>query len=126
MDGLTALQTLSHALARAGLPLAVIGAAGLLENYLVQLAKTTGPTMIADTARADEALIWSLGPNHVVPRVFLQPLLLANSCRTVSMRSSMLQCSATTSFTPFATGSLPRRAGWQGNEARELGLCRGW
>jgi NADPH:quinone reductase-like Zn-dependent oxidoreductase len=34
----------------------------------VQLAKAAGLTVIADAAAADEALVRSLGPDHVVPR----------------------------------------------------------
>ncbi|MBT1681233.1 NADP-dependent oxidoreductase, partial [Curtobacterium aurantiacum] len=68
MNGLTALQILSHASLAPGQTLAVTGAAGLLGNYVVQLAKAAGLTVIADAAPADEALVRSLGPDHVVPR----------------------------------------------------------
>lgn len=68
MNGLTALQILSHASLEPGQTLAVTGAAGLLGNYVVQLAKAAGLTVIADAAPADEALVRSLGPDHVVPR----------------------------------------------------------
>ncbi len=68
MNGLTALQILSHASLAPGQTLAVTGAAGLLGNYVVQLAKAAGLTVIADAAEKDEALVRSLGPDHIVPR----------------------------------------------------------
>ena len=72
MNGLRALQILSHASLAPGQTLAVTvtvtGAAGLLGNYVVQLAKAAGLTVIAYAAPADEALVRSLGPDHVVPR----------------------------------------------------------
>ncbi|MEG8036904.1 NADP-dependent oxidoreductase [Sphingomonas sp. LR61] len=68
MNGLTALQILSLAGLSRGDTLAVTGAAGLLGNYVVQLAVAAGLTVIADVAPADEALVRSLGPAHIVPR----------------------------------------------------------
>ncbi|MGL3198235.1 MULTISPECIES: alcohol dehydrogenase catalytic domain-containing protein [Curtobacterium] len=68
MNGLTALQILSRAGLAPGQTLAVTGAAGLLGNYVVQLAVAAGLTVIADAAPADEALVRSLGPSHVVAR----------------------------------------------------------
>jgi len=68
MNGLTALQILSRAALAPGQTLAVTGAAGLLGNYVVQLARAAGVTVIADAAPKDEALVRSLGPSHVVPR----------------------------------------------------------
>ncbi|ROS62827.1 NADPH:quinone reductase-like Zn-dependent oxidoreductase [Curtobacterium sp. PhB172] len=68
MNGLTALQILSLAGLSRGDTLAVTGAAGLLGNYVVQLAVAAGLTVIADAALADEALVRSLGPAHIVPR----------------------------------------------------------
>ncbi|MCA5924855.1 alcohol dehydrogenase catalytic domain-containing protein, partial [Curtobacterium oceanosedimentum] len=68
MNGLTALQILSHASLAPGQTLAVTGAAGLLGNYVVQLAKAAGLTVIADASPADEALVRSLGPDHIVRR----------------------------------------------------------
>ncbi|WIA97987.1 MULTISPECIES: NADP-dependent oxidoreductase [unclassified Curtobacterium] len=68
MNGLTALQILARSGLRAGDTLAVTGAAGLLGNYVVQLAKQRGITVIADAAPKDEELVRSLGPDHVVPR----------------------------------------------------------
>lgn len=68
MNGLTALQILARASLSPGDTLAVTGAAGLLGNYVVQLAKQRGITVIADAAPKDEELVRSLGPDHVVPR----------------------------------------------------------
>ncbi|MGU3409356.1 NADP-dependent oxidoreductase [Microbacterium sp. M1A1_1b] len=68
MNGLTAIRILELAGVQRGGILAVTGAAGLLGNYLVQLAKSEGITVIADAAPKDEALVRSLGPDHVVPR----------------------------------------------------------
>jgi NADPH2:quinone reductase len=68
MNGLTALQILARAGLAPGQTLAVTGAAGLLGNYVVQLAVAAGLTVIADAAPADEALVRSLGPAHIVER----------------------------------------------------------
>ncbi|AOX66854.1 alcohol dehydrogenase [Curtobacterium sp. BH-2-1-1] len=68
MNGLTALQILSRAGLVPGQTLAVTGAAGLLGNYVVQLGVAAGLTVIADAAPADEALVRSLGPSHIVAR----------------------------------------------------------
>lgn len=68
MNGLTAIQVLELAGLSRGDTLAVTGAAGLLGNYLVQLATAEGITVIADAADKDETLVRSLGPDHIVPR----------------------------------------------------------
>ncbi|PZE62702.1 NADP-dependent oxidoreductase [Curtobacterium sp. MCBD17_021] len=68
MNGLTAIQMLDLAGLERGQTLAVTGAAGLLGNYVVQLAKAAGITVIADSSEKDQALVRSLGPDHVVPR----------------------------------------------------------
>ncbi|WP_336697147.1 NADP-dependent oxidoreductase [Curtobacterium sp. USHLN213] len=68
MNGLTGLQILSRAELAPGQTLAVTGAAGLLGNYVVQLGVAAGLTVIADAAPADEALVRSLGPAHIVAR----------------------------------------------------------
>lgn len=68
MNGLTAVQILELAGLERGQTLAVTGAAGLLGNYVVQLAKAAGITVIADTSEQDEGLVHSLGADHVVPR----------------------------------------------------------
>lgn len=68
MNGLTATQTLELAALRSGQTLAVTGAAGTLGNYLVQLARTRGLTVIADAGPEDAALVRALGADHVVAR----------------------------------------------------------
>ncbi len=68
MNGLTALQILARAGLQPGQTLAVTGAAGLLGNYVVQLAEERGITVIADAAPKDEDLVRSLGPDHMVRR----------------------------------------------------------
>ncbi|GAA3339132.1 NADP-dependent oxidoreductase [Curtobacterium pusillum] len=68
MNGLTALQILSRAALAPAQTLAVTGAAGLLGNYVVQLARAAGITVIADAAPKDEPLVRSLRPDHVVLR----------------------------------------------------------
>ncbi|MBF4591608.1 NADP-dependent oxidoreductase [Curtobacterium sp. VKM Ac-1395] len=68
MNGLTALQILSRAALAPRQTLAVTGAARLLGNYVVQLARTANVTVIADAAPADEAVVRALGPDHIVPR----------------------------------------------------------
>ncbi len=68
MNGLTALQILARAELSQGDTLAVTGSAGLLGNYVVQLAKQRGITVIADAAPKDEDLVRSLGPDHMVRR----------------------------------------------------------
>jgi NADPH:quinone reductase len=68
MNGLTALQCLELLHLPAGGTLAVTGAAGILGNYLVQLAVHAGLRVIADAAERDRALVHSLGPEAVVDR----------------------------------------------------------
>ncbi|WP_320781522.1 NADP-dependent oxidoreductase [Streptomyces sp. CRN 30] len=68
MNGLTATQMLEKAALAPGQVLAVPGAAGLLGNYLVQLGRAAGLTVIADAADKDRALVESLGADHVVER----------------------------------------------------------
>lgn len=68
MNGLTATQMLEKAALAPGQVLAVSGAAGLLGNYLVQLGRAAGLTVIADAADKDRALVQSLGADHVVER----------------------------------------------------------
>lgn len=68
MNGLTARQSLDQLALRPGQTLAVTGAAGCYGGYVVQLAKADGLRVIADAARADEALVRSLGADVVVPR----------------------------------------------------------
>lgn len=68
MNGLTAMQILERLDLRPGQVLAVTGAAGTLGNYLVQLAKHAGLTVVADAAEHDRILVAGLGPDHIVPR----------------------------------------------------------
>jgi NADPH:quinone reductase-like Zn-dependent oxidoreductase len=68
MNGLTALQCLGLLDLAPGATLAVTGAAGILGNYLVQLAKHAGLRVIADAAPKDRGLVASLGPDAVVDR----------------------------------------------------------
>jgi NADPH:quinone reductase len=68
MNGLTAWQILEKLDLKPGRTLAVTGAAGTLGNYLVQLAKQAGLTVVADAGPQDRDLVRSLGPDHVVPR----------------------------------------------------------
>lgn len=68
MNGLTATQVLERLALRPGQTLAVLGAAGTLGAYAVQLAKHAGLTVIADAADKDRELVSSLGPDHVVTR----------------------------------------------------------
>ena len=68
MNGLTALRTLDLLALPAGSVLAVVGAAGTLGSYLVQLAKHAGLTVIADAAPADEELVRGFGADEIVAR----------------------------------------------------------
>ncbi|WP_328532071.1 NADP-dependent oxidoreductase [Nocardioides sp. NBC_00368] len=68
MNGLTAYQTLeAMGLERPG-TVAVIGAAGAVGGYIVQLAVAAGHRVVADAAEADRPLVESLGAHVVVPR----------------------------------------------------------
>ncbi|RAY16863.1 NADP-dependent oxidoreductase [Actinomadura craniellae] len=68
MNGLTALLALDQLALAPGSVLAVIGAAGTLGGYLVQLAAHAGLTVVADAAPADEALVRRSGAADVVAR----------------------------------------------------------
>lgn len=68
MNALTATQILEKLDLQPGQTLAVTGAAGMLGNYLVQMAKHAGLVVIADAADKDRELVESLGPDHIVPR----------------------------------------------------------
>jgi NADPH2:quinone reductase len=68
MNGLTAAQILQLMSLRPGQSIAVTGAAGMVGNYLVQLAKRQGLVVIADAAPKDVALVQSLGADHVLAR----------------------------------------------------------
>jgi len=47
---------------------AITGAAGAVGGYAIQIAKSRGVTVIADAAAGDEALVSTLGADHVVAR----------------------------------------------------------
>ncbi|MCD1145995.1 NADP-dependent oxidoreductase [Kocuria sp. LUK] len=68
MNGLTALQILEVLDLEPEQVLAVTGAAGTLGNYVVELAKHEGLTVVADAADKDLELVESLGADHVVAR----------------------------------------------------------
>jgi NADPH2:quinone reductase len=68
MNGLTATQILELTSLRPGQSLAVTGAAGVVGNYLVQLAKRQGLIVVADAAPKDMTLVQSLGSDHIVDR----------------------------------------------------------
>lgn len=68
MNGLTALQILEVLDLQPEQTLAVTGAAGTLGNYVVELAKHQGLTVVADAADQDLELVESLGADHVVAR----------------------------------------------------------
>lgn len=68
MNGLTALLALDQLALAPGSTLAVIGAAGTLGGYLVQLGRHAGLTVVADAAPADEALVRLSGAADVVAR----------------------------------------------------------
>ncbi|MEU4555449.1 NADPH:quinone reductase-like Zn-dependent oxidoreductase [Micromonospora violae] len=68
MNGLTALLALDQLALAPGSTLAVVGAAGALGSYLVQMASNAGLTVVADAAPADEALVRESGAAIVVAR----------------------------------------------------------
>jgi NADPH:quinone reductase-like Zn-dependent oxidoreductase len=68
MNGLTATQILELAALGPGQSILVTGAAGAVGGYLVQLAKRQGLEVIADAAAGDQALVQSLGADHVIAR----------------------------------------------------------
>lgn len=68
MNGLTAMQALEMAALQPGQTVAVTGAAGTLGNYVIELAKHAGLSVIADAAEKDRALVEVLGADHVVSR----------------------------------------------------------
>ncbi|HEY8589790.1 MAG TPA: NADP-dependent oxidoreductase [Naasia sp.] len=68
MNGLTATQVLERLALRPGQTLAVLGAAGALGGYAVQLAKHAGLVVIADAAEKDRDLVAGFGADHVVAR----------------------------------------------------------
>lgn len=68
MNGLTARLSLDLLALLPGRTIAVTGAAGAYGGYVVQLAKTAGLRVIADSSERDEELVRSLGADEVVRR----------------------------------------------------------
>jgi NADPH:quinone reductase-like Zn-dependent oxidoreductase len=68
MNGMTALSAVEKTGAVASSTIAVVGAAGAVGGYAVQLAKASGARVIADAAPADRELVVSLGADIVVER----------------------------------------------------------
>ncbi|MFI6692954.1 NADP-dependent oxidoreductase [Streptomyces sp. NPDC050433] len=67
-NGLTVQQAMDLLSPTAGDWMAVIGAAGAVGGYTIQLAKAAGLRVVADTAPADEGLVRSLGADRIVAR----------------------------------------------------------
>jgi NADPH:quinone reductase-like Zn-dependent oxidoreductase len=68
MNGLTARMALDLLSLPAGGSIAIVGAAGAVGGYAVQLAKTEGFRVIADAAPQDVELVRTLGADVVLPR----------------------------------------------------------
>lgn len=68
MNGLTAMLAFDQLALASGSTLAVVGAAGAVGSYLVQMASHAGLIVIADAAPADEALVRQFGAADVVAR----------------------------------------------------------
>ncbi|WP_406274540.1 zinc-binding dehydrogenase [Actinacidiphila glaucinigra] len=68
MNGVSAWHALELLEVAPGATVAVIGAAGAVGGYAVQLAKAAGLTVIADAAEGDRDLVAALGADHLVPR----------------------------------------------------------
>lgn len=68
MNGLTARVALDALALPAGAVLGVIGGAGALGGYVIQLARRAGLRVVADAKPQDEELLRTLGADAVVPR----------------------------------------------------------
>lgn len=68
MNGLTALQALRRLDLPSGATLGVIGSAGAVGQYAIQLGVQAGLRVFADAQPADEELVRSLGANQVIAR----------------------------------------------------------
>ncbi|GAA3207123.1 NADP-dependent oxidoreductase [Microbacterium terregens] len=68
MNGITAQLLLDAMDLRPRSIVAVIGAAGAVGGYVVQLAHTSGHTVIADAGESDQELLAGLGADFLVPR----------------------------------------------------------
>ena len=68
MNGLTALQALRRLDLPSGAALGVIGSAGAVGQYSIQLGVQAGLRIFADAKPEDEALVRTLGAHHVIAR----------------------------------------------------------
>ncbi|RKN13166.1 NADP-dependent oxidoreductase [Micromonospora musae] len=68
MNALTAMLALDQLNLAPGSTLAVVGAAGALGSYLIQMARQAGLIVIGDAAPADEALVRESGAIDIVAR----------------------------------------------------------
>lgn len=68
MNGLTARRTLDQLDLQPKQTIAVTGAAGAYGGYVVQMAKASGLSVIADASESDETLVSTLGADLVVRR----------------------------------------------------------
>ena len=68
MNGLTATQIIEILDLAPGATVVVVGAAGTLGGYVVQLAKKAGLTVVADAGESDRELLTSLGADRLVDR----------------------------------------------------------
>ncbi len=68
MNAMTVRSALDMLALPPGSTLAVTGSAGAVGQYAIQLGTHDGLEVTGDAAPADEALIRSFGPRHVVPR----------------------------------------------------------
>jgi NADPH2:quinone reductase len=68
MNGLTVLQALRRLGLPSGATLGVIGSAGVVGQYAIQLGVHAGLRVLADAKPADEALVRGFGAHEVVPR----------------------------------------------------------
>lgn len=68
MNGLTARRALDLLDLTVGETLAVVGAAGAVGGYAIELAKAEGLTVVADASTADRDLVAGFGADHVVAR----------------------------------------------------------
>ncbi len=68
MNGLTVLQALHRLQLTPGQTLGVIGSAGAVGQYAIQLAAAAGLRVVADAKPEDEALVRGFGAHDIVPR----------------------------------------------------------
>lgn len=68
MNGLTVLQALHRLHLAPGSTLGVIGSAGAVGQYAIQLGVAAGLRVVADAKREDEDIVRGFGAHEVVPR----------------------------------------------------------